>query len=173
MHFPPEAFSSFLSPRTAIIVLRTARGFCGELGWVGFLVVCFLHKINPNQRKTTKKYLLWEKGPKIPILTENFLGLGWPWLGELVGFIIVFICFPAQQKLVNRKHPCTSGPIGIPGWRSIPGIMKYFSPQHGRARFLSLPLVRNPHPMPTRTQSNHCLGVRALPSLGVMVGTTE
>ena len=24
---------------------------CGEFGWVGFLVVRFLHKINPNPRK--------------------------------------------------------------------------------------------------------------------------
>ena len=41
-----------------IVVLSSNRyqplyqGVCGELGWVGFLVVCFLYKINP---KTTKK----------------------------------------------------------------------------------------------------------------------
>ena len=23
-----------------------------------------------------------------------FLGLGWPWVGEFVGFIILLICFP-------------------------------------------------------------------------------
>ena len=34
-----------------------------------------------------------------------FLGLGWPWVGEFDGFTIVFILFPTQQKLVNRKHP--------------------------------------------------------------------
>ena len=34
-----------------------------------------------------------------------FLGLRWPWVGEFVGFIIAFTCFPTQQNLVNRKHP--------------------------------------------------------------------
>ena len=36
-----------------------------------------------------------------------FLGLGWPWVGEFVGFILVviFTCFPTQHNLVNRKHP--------------------------------------------------------------------
>ena len=29
----------------------------------------------------------------------------WPWVGESVGFIIVFVCFPTQQNMVNRKHP--------------------------------------------------------------------
>ena len=33
-----------------------------------------------------------------------FLGLGWPWVGEFVGFVIMFTCFPTQQNLVNRKH---------------------------------------------------------------------
>ena len=26
-----------------------------------------------------------------------FLGLGWPWVGEFVGFIVMFICFPTQH----------------------------------------------------------------------------
>ena len=34
-----------------------------------------------------------------------FLGLGWPWVGELDGFII-FTCFPTQQNSGNRKTPC-------------------------------------------------------------------
>ena len=34
-----------------------------------------------------------------------FPGLGWPWVGEFVGFIVIFICFPTQQNLVYRKHP--------------------------------------------------------------------
>ena len=34
-----------------------------------------------------------------------FLGLGWPWVGEFVGFIVIFKYFPTQQNLVNRKHP--------------------------------------------------------------------
>ena len=37
-------------------------------------------------------------GKSGPIATFNlfFLGLGWPWVGELVGFIIIVICFPTQ-----------------------------------------------------------------------------
>ena len=40
----------------------------------------------------------------MPILTIFFSGWGWPWVGEFVGFIILFICLPTQQNLVNRKH---------------------------------------------------------------------
>ena len=28
----------------------------------------------------------------------------WPWVGEFVGFIIMFTSFPTQQDLVNHKH---------------------------------------------------------------------
>ena len=45
-----------------------------------------------------------ESGPNAPFI-PIFLGLGWPWVGELVGFVVRFICFPAQHNLVNRKHP--------------------------------------------------------------------
>ena len=50
---------------------------------------------------------LWEKVAQAPLSTYYviFLGLGWPWVGEFVGFIIIFRCFPTQRKLVNRKHP--------------------------------------------------------------------
>ena len=50
------------------------KGVCGEFGWVGFLVVCFLYKINSN---LSGKYLLWEKVAQIPPLTSFFLG----WVG--------------------------------------------------------------------------------------------
>ena len=38
-----------------------------------------------------------------------FHWLGWPWVGEFVGFIIIFICFPTQHNLVYRTHPTTTG----------------------------------------------------------------
>ena len=46
-----------------------------RLRWVGFLVVCFLHKINPNPRKMV---LLWgiQKWLKRHNLTYFFLGVG-------------------------------------------------------------------------------------------------
>ena len=57
-------------------------GVCGELGWVRFSVVCFLYKTNPNPRK------LFAVGKSGPNATFNLflLGLGWPWVGKLVGF---------------------------------------------------------------------------------------
>ena len=42
---------------------------------------------------------------QMPLLTYFFLGLGWPWVGDFVGFIIIFICFPTQENLLYRKHP--------------------------------------------------------------------
>ena len=44
-------------------------------------------------------------GKSGPNATFNlfFPGLGWPWIGEFVGFTIMFICFPTEQNLVNRK----------------------------------------------------------------------
>ena len=47
----------------------------------------------------------WQK--KNATFNLIYLGLGWPWVGEFVGFIIIFVCFPTQQNLVNRKHPIT------------------------------------------------------------------
>ena len=63
---------------------------------VGFLVFCFLYKTNPNPRK--KKNCR----KKCPNATFNlmFLGLGWPWVGEFVGFMIIFVCLPTQHDLV-------------------------------------------------------------------------
>ena len=52
--------------------------------------------------------MLWEKVAQMPLLTLIFLGLGWPWVGEFDGFILIFTCFPTQHNLVNRKHPVLS-----------------------------------------------------------------
>ena len=66
------------------------------LGLVGFLVVYFLKKINPNPRK---KKLLSEKVAQILFSAYFFLGsVGFGLVGEFVGFITIFICFPTQQK---------------------------------------------------------------------------
>ena len=54
-------------------------------------------------------YLLWGKVAQMPL----FLGLGWPWVGELVGFTIMFICFPTQHNVVNRKHPIVSTTVSF------------------------------------------------------------
>ena len=58
-----------------------------EFGWVGFLVVCFLYKTNPNPRK--KVFTAGKSGPNAT-LNPILLGLGWPWAGALVGFMTRF-----------------------------------------------------------------------------------
>ena len=63
---------------------RYQPGVCVDFGWVRFLVVCFLYKINLNPRKS---YLLWKKVAQNATFNLFFLGLGSPWVGELfVGF---------------------------------------------------------------------------------------
>ena len=90
-------------------------GSIGCLGiiWlgVGFLAVCFRNM----QSQFTKNYLLWEekkKWPKCHFLAQFFLGwVGLGFLGSLVGFIIILICFSDPIELVNRKPPsihCTA-----------------------------------------------------------------
>ena len=55
-----------------------------------------------NQSEPTKKYLLRDK--KWPNATFNliFLWLGWPWVGEFVGFIIIFACFSNSTEFGTR-----------------------------------------------------------------------
>ena len=51
------------------------------------------------------KFLAVVKSGRNATFNVIFHGLGWPWVGEFVGFIILFTYFPTQQNLVNRKHP--------------------------------------------------------------------
>ena len=85
------------------------RVFADNFGGVGFLVVCFLYKTDPNARKV---HLCGKKWPKCLFLTYFFL-LGWPWIGEFDGFNNIYssMCFPTQQNLVYRKLP--SRPIKV------------------------------------------------------------
>ena len=63
-----------------------------------------------NQSHPTKNYLLWGKSGQNATFNLIILGLGRSWVGEFVAFsIIIFIGFPTQQHLVNRKHPNVSG----------------------------------------------------------------
>ena len=72
--------------------------FAENLFGLGFLVVCFLCKINPNPRKNIN--YLAKSGPSATFnLRVTFLGLGWPWVGEFAGFILICICFIANTVL--------------------------------------------------------------------------
>ena len=52
---------------------------------------------------THEKYSLWEKSGPNATFNLIFLWLGWPWVGEFGGFMIIFICFPTQQSLQIAK----------------------------------------------------------------------
>ena len=74
------------------------------LGWVRFLVVCFSY-IKPIPTHETS-FAVGKSGPNAT-LNLFFVGLGWPWAGEFVGFITIFTCLPTQQNLVYREHLMT------------------------------------------------------------------
>ena len=77
------------------------RVFAENLVGLGFLQSVSYIKPIPTHEK------IFAVGKSAPTATFNliFLGLGWAWIGEFVGFIIIFISFPTQHNLVNRKHP--------------------------------------------------------------------
>ena len=57
-----------------------------NLGWVGVLVCSLFIKSIPTQRQL---FAVGKSGPNAAF-TLIFLGLGWPWVGEFVGFMIIF-----------------------------------------------------------------------------------
>ena len=83
-----------MAPRYRVADNLVGLGFLNE--------ICFLYKTN---LKPTENSLLWEKRGPNATFNLFFLGLGWPWVGEFVGFIVKFRYFPTQPNLVNRKHP--------------------------------------------------------------------
>ena len=74
-----------------------------EFGLVRFLVVCFLYKTNPNPPKS-----ICSQGKSGPNATFNliFLGLGWLWVGEFDGFMIIFYVFPNPAEFGISQTPC-------------------------------------------------------------------
>ena len=58
---------------------------------------------------TQETLVVGKSGPNATFTLVFFLVLGWPWVGEFVGFIIISIRFPTQPNLVNHKqHPINS-----------------------------------------------------------------
>ena len=62
-----------------------------------------------------------KSGPNVTLINLFFLGLEWPWVGEFVVLIIMFICFPTQHNLVNRKRPIPLFLEGISPPKQLPG----------------------------------------------------
>ena len=69
--------------------------FAENLVGLGFLQSVSCVKPIP----THEKILAVGKSGPIATFNPNFLGLGWPWVGEFVGFMIMFTCFPTQHNL--------------------------------------------------------------------------
>ena len=70
---------------------------CSQRIWfeVRFLVVCFLYKNQSQPRE--KIFAVGKSDPNATAVNLKFLGLGWPWVGEFDGFIIMFILFPVSN----------------------------------------------------------------------------
>ena len=85
------------------------RVFAENLAGLGFLQSVLLYKTDPNPRKV---HFCGKKWPPNATFNLVFLGLGWPWAGEFIGFIIFCLCFPTQQNLViphtREKFPFLS-----------------------------------------------------------------
>ena len=69
-----------------------------------FFVICFLLYQNQSLSNPREIITVGKSGPADATVDPTFLGLGWPWVGEFDGVIIIFICSPTQQNLVYRKH---------------------------------------------------------------------
>ena len=93
-------------------IINNNRVFCGEFGWVRFLAVCFSYKTNPNPRKTI---CCGKKVAQMPLWAYFFLGLGWPWVGEFDGFIIIIIYVSQPNRIWYIANTL------IPRFKMIPG----------------------------------------------------
>ena len=103
----------------ALLIGRMRKIWLGQV----FLQSVSYNKTNPNPRK---KYWLWEEVAQNATFNPFSLGLGWPWVGEFVGFIIICVCFPIQANLVNRKTPqygCSSSSVTVGACRRCPCIV--------------------------------------------------
>ena len=80
------------------------RVFAENLVGLGFLLsVSYRYKYVKSIPTHEKLIAVGKRGPNASS-NQFFLGLGWSWVGEFVVFILICICFPTQQNLVNRKH---------------------------------------------------------------------
>ena len=75
--------------------------FTEHLVGLGFLWSVSWMKSIPTHEKL---FAVGKSGQNATLINLIFVGLGWSWVGEFVGFIIIFACFPTQRSLVNRKH---------------------------------------------------------------------
>ena len=65
------------------------------------------------------------------------MGLDWPWIGELVGFITVFVCFPAPAEFGESQTPCCAEYCYRTVW--IPGPIPSIVPPHCDYEYTSRP----------------------------------
>ena len=78
-----------------IHIIIYIRVFKEKLVELGFLWSASYTKSIPTHQK------LFAVGKSDPNATFNpiFLGLGWPWVGEFVGYIVTFICISSPNRI--------------------------------------------------------------------------
>ena len=88
-HMRRRDYDSSSSPGVTKVGATTTV-FAENLIGLGFLKSVYYIESIPTHEKMT---LLWEK--RVPNTTFNliFLGLGWPWVGEFVGFIVIIFIY--------------------------------------------------------------------------------
>ena len=90
-----------------------------------------------------------KSGPNA-IFNLFFLGwLSWPWVGEFVGYIIIFTCFPTQQNVVHRKQPNITADLfhnreGANAERCVYGKIETRSSQRRHFRCVLFNITRPP-----------------------------
>ena len=77
---------------------------------LGFLQsVSYIKPIPTHEKKS-----LWENVVQMPLFNLTFLGLGWPWVGEFVGFIVISRCvFQPNRIWYIAKHLNIYDPTGF------------------------------------------------------------
>ena len=78
---------------------RQAIG-CSRIIWYGWVFLQSVSYIKPIS--THEKLFDVARSAPNNIFNLIFLGLARPWVGEFVGFILIFTCFPTQQNLGNN-----------------------------------------------------------------------
>ena len=69
--------------------------FAESFVWLGFLQsISYINSIPTDE----KSFAVGKKsGAQMPLFNLIFLGLGWPSVGEFVGFMIILMRFPTQS----------------------------------------------------------------------------
>ena len=99
VHFYTVGTSTHANHFTCALLVGCSRR---HFGWVnGFLYSVSYIKPFPTHEKL---FAVGKSGPN-PTFNLFFLGLGWPWVGEFVGFIVIFNRYMLSCLLYTSPSP--------------------------------------------------------------------